>query len=171
ERRLVLVWAEWRVLESLEQLGPLELELRLPYQLHLELGFELAVKLAAVGGPHVEDLHFRTVAQHSLAARSNAVLPLVLRLPHAGPLHETERCGEAGVQSQESARVVEGAAVALEVDQHAAPRALRRVLPDVAAHHLPGRRPGAAELEAGIEGKHPRVAAFQLAVGDARAER
>src|SRR5439155_20940248 len=108
----------------------------------------------------------------SLAARANAVLPLVLRLPDAGPLHETERCGEAGVQSQESARVVEGAAVALEVDQHAAPRARRPVhLADVAPHHLPRRRPGATELEAGIEGSHAGVAAFQLAVGDERADR
>src|SRR5207247_8891251 len=111
-----------------------------------ELGFELAVELPAVGGPHVEDLHLRTVAQHSFTARADAVLPLVLRLPDAGPLHETERCGEAGVQSQEGARVIEVAAVALKVDEHDAPRALRRGLPDAPAPRVPGRCPAGAGL-------------------------
>src|SRR5204862_1634988 len=100
----------------------------------------------------------------------DAVLPLVLRLPDAGPLHEAERCGEGGVQSQEGARVVEVPAVALQVDQHPTPGTLRRVLPDVAAHHLPRRRPGATELQARIEGDHSRVVAFQLTVGDERTD-
>src|SRR5204862_7453777 len=107
----------------------------------------------------------------SFTARADTVLPLLLRLPDAGPLHATERCGEAGVQSQEGARVIEVAAVALAADQHPAPRALRRALPAVAAHHLPGRCPGAAELETGLEWSDARVAACQPTARPERADR
>src|SRR5206468_7662968 len=162
---------ERRVLESLEQLDSLDGELSLAYQLHLELGFELAVELAAVRAPHIGDLHLGTVVEHRFVARAEADLPLVLRLPDAGPLHEAERiCVEAGVQRQEGTRVVQEAAVAHEVDQHATPRAFRRALTEVAAHYLSRRRPGATDLQARIEGDHPRVVAFQLAVGDERTD-